>query len=139
MKWEICKNWFFFIPKRYFFIPLKTISYPKFFFHTFKVCFILTTKLESRMFSHSVRQEPSEGGREKPEVRLSRRRRKPFQSSSRAARSRTMPDHGRLGWPRAAGLLLIALACPKCKALNLSAAAPVHPDPMSLPCGKTFR
>ena len=40
MKWEICKNWFFFIPKRYFFIPLKTISYPKIFFIPFKVCFI---------------------------------------------------------------------------------------------------
>ena len=39
MKWEICKNWFFSIPKRYFFIPLKTISYPKFFFHTFQSLF----------------------------------------------------------------------------------------------------
>ncbi len=39
MKWEICKNWFFFIPKRYFFIPLKTISYPKIFFHTFQSLF----------------------------------------------------------------------------------------------------
>ena len=29
IKWEICKNWFFFIPKRYFFIPSKTISYPE--------------------------------------------------------------------------------------------------------------
>ena len=33
MKWEICKYWFFFILKRYFFIPLKTISY-------LEVCFI---------------------------------------------------------------------------------------------------
>ena len=40
MKWEICKNWFFFIPKRYFFIPSKTISYPEIFFHTFEVFFI---------------------------------------------------------------------------------------------------
>jgi hypothetical protein len=34
--YEICKNWFFFIPKRYFFIPSKTISYLEIFFHTFE-------------------------------------------------------------------------------------------------------
>jgi hypothetical protein len=40
MKWEICKNCFFFIPKRYFFIPSKTISYLEIFFHTFEFFFI---------------------------------------------------------------------------------------------------
>jgi len=39
MKWEICKNWFFFIPKRFFFIPSKTISYLEIFFYTFEFFF----------------------------------------------------------------------------------------------------